>query len=164
MKRFYLIAITAVACAVCLTNIGSVSKVLVQAQDSHIEHPAGEGLPIINQDSMTQLDNNEKVSFKIKGIDYSNIIAQILITIDDETYAETFDPISLLDPHDDGNGVIEFEMLIPKDAFKPGSTYTSCIRIIEDTDDYPASPACQTGSIDEIHTLSGDNRQIYLKM
>jgi hypothetical protein len=67
-----------------------------------------------------------------------------------------------LDPHDDGNGVIQFEMLIPKDAIKPGSIYTSCIKVLEDTDNYGNNLACQTGSTDEIHALSGENQQVYL--
>ncbi|MGH9978310.1 MAG: hypothetical protein ACRD8Z_21150 [Nitrososphaeraceae archaeon] len=95
---------------------------------------------------------------------YSTIIAQILVTIDGKTYAQNFDPISLLDPHDDGNEVIQFETLIPKDALRPGSTYTSFIKILEDTDNYGTNLACQTGSTDDIHALSDENRQIYLKI
>ena len=149
---------------VCLSGISNTSNIIVQAQDAHVEHTAMEDVPIINQDSVTQLDTNDKISFKIKGIDYSTIIAQILITINGKTYAQTFDPISLLDPHDDGNGVIQFDMLIPKDVMKPGSTYTSCIRILEDTDNYGTHLACQKGSTDDIHALSGENQQIYLKI
>ena len=136
----------------------------MQAQDPHLErHLTGE-LPIINQDSGTQLDTNDKISFKIKGIDYSTIIVQILVTVNGKTFAQTFDPIALLDPHDDGNGLIQFEMLVPKDALKPGSSYTSCIKILEDTDNFGTNLACQSGSTDNIHALSGESRQIYLKI
>jgi hypothetical protein len=136
------------------------SHVLVKAQDSSPNHSTLENLPVINQDTSTQQQqaSNDKVSFKIKGIDYSTKIAQILVTIDGKTYANTFDPISLLDPHDDGNGVIQFDMLIPSDAIKPGSTYTACIKVLEDTDSYGNNLACQTGSTDEIKSLSGQNQ------
>lgn len=152
------------ACILCLSGMNNISNTFVQAQDLHTnQHSAGE-LLIINQDSMTQLDTSDKISFRIKGIDYSIIIAQILVTIDGKTFAQTFDPIALLDPHDDGNGLIEFDMLVPKDALKPGSSHTSCIKILEDTDNFSTNLTCQTGSIDDIHVLSGENRQIYLKI
>ena len=139
--------------------------VLVKAQDSSANHSTLENLPVINQDTSTQQQaSNDKVSFKIKGIDYSTKIAQILVTIDGNTYANNFDPISLLDPHDDGNGVIQFDMLIPSDAIKPGGTYTACIKVLEDTDSYGNNLACQTGSTDEINSLSGQyqNQQVNL--
>lgn len=106
------------------------------------------------------MDSNDKIFFKIKGIDYSTIIAQILFTINGNTFAQTFDPISLLDHHDDDNGVIQFELHIPKDVMIPGSSYTSCIKILEDTDKYGIDMACQSGSIDDIRALSDDKLQI----
>ena len=142
--------------------VGTVSLfdlVPAKAQDSSTNHSTIENLPVINQDtSSPQQVSNDKLSFKIKGIDYSTKIAQILVTIDGKTYANTFDPISLLDPHDDGNGVIQFRMLVPKDAINPGSTYTACIKILEDTDSFGNNLACQSGSTDEIHSLSGENQ------
>ena len=143
-----------------LVGMFSLSNlVLVKAQDLSANHSTLENLPVINQDTSTQQQtSNDKVSFKIKGIDYSTKIAQILVTIDGKTYANNFDPISLLDPYDDGNGVIQFDMLIPSDAIKPGSTYTACIKVLEDTDSYGNNLACQTGSTDEIHSLSGQNQ------
>jgi hypothetical protein len=152
-----LMAIT--MCAMYLIGPLSVSvPVPVKAQDSSTNHSTIENLPVINQDTSPQQASNEKVPFKIKGIDYSTKIAQILVTIDGKTYANTFDPISLLDPHDDGNGVIQFSMLVPKDALKPGSSYTACIKILEDTDSFGNNLACQSGSTDEIHSLSGENQ------
>jgi hypothetical protein len=148
----------------CTFGISSISISSVQAQDSLAEHRITEKLPIINEDSVTQLDAYDRISFKIRGIDYSTAIAQILITVDGKTYAQNINPIALLDPHDDDAGIIQFEMLIPKGAMKSGSTYTSCIKILEDTDNYGTKLACQTGSTDDIHTLSGENNQIYLKI
>jgi hypothetical protein len=146
-------------CAMYLISPLSVSVSPVKAQDSSTNHRNTiENLPVINQDTSPQQASNEKVPFKIKGIDYSTKIAQILVTIDGKTYANTFDPISLLDPHDDGNGVIQFSMLVPKDALKPGSSYTACIKILEDTDSFGNNLACQSGSTDEIHSLSGENQ------
>jgi hypothetical protein len=141
--------------------VGTVSLfdlVPAKAQDSSTNHSTIENLPVINQDTSSQQASNDKISFKIKGIDYSTKIAQILVTIDGKTYANTFDPISLLDPHDDGNGVIQFSMLVPKGALKPGSSYISCIKILEDTDSFGNNLACQSGSTDEIRSLSGGNQ------
>ena len=146
-------------CGMFLNGPLSISvPVPAKAQDSSTNHSTIENLPVINQDTSPQQVNNDKVSFKIKGIDYSTKIAQILVTIDGKTYANTFDPISLLNPHDDGNGVIQFSMLVPKDALKSGSSYTACIKILEDTDSFGNNLACQSGSTDEIHSLSGENQ------
>jgi hypothetical protein len=161
MNRVYSVPMAITMCAMYLVGMFSLSSlVLVKAQDSSPNHSTLENLPVINQDTSTQQQqaSNDKVSFKIKGIDYSTKIAQILVTIDGKTYANNFDPISLLDPHDDGNGVIQFDMLIPSDAIKPESTYTACIKVLEDTDSYGNNLACQTGSTDEIKSLSGQNQ------
>ncbi len=159
MNKVLSILIAITICAIYL--VGTVSLfdlVPAKAQDSSTNHSTIENYPVINQDTSPQQASNDKVSFKIKGIDYSTKIAQILVTIDGKTYANTFDPISLLDPHDDGNGVIQFSMLIPKDAIKPGSSYTACVKILEDTDSFGNNLACQSGSTDEIHSLSGENQ------
>jgi hypothetical protein len=153
-----LIAIT--ICAVYLVGTVSLSDLVpVNAQVSNTNHSTLENLPVINQGtSSLQQANSDQISFKIKGIDYSTKIAQMLVTIDGKTYANTFDPISLLDPHDDGNGVIQFSMLVPKDAITPGGTYTACIRILEDTDSFGNNLACQSGSTDEIYSLAGESQ------
>ncbi len=159
MNKVLSILIAITICAIYL--VGTVSLfdlVPAKAQDSSTSHSTIENPPVINQDTSPQQASNDKVSFKIKGIDYSTKIAQILVTIGGKTYANTFDPISLLDPHDDGNGVIQFSMLIPKDAIKPGSSYTACVKILEDTDSFGNNLACQSGSTDEIHSLSGENQ------
>jgi hypothetical protein len=160
MNRVYSVLMAITMCAIYLVGTVSLSNlVLVKAQDSSANHSTMENLPVINQDTSTQQQaSNEKISFKIKGIDYSTKIAQILVTIDGKTYANNFDPISLLDPHDDGNGVIQFDMLIPRDTIKPGDTYSACIKVLEDTDSYGNNLACQTGSTDEIHSFSGQNQ------
>ena len=165
MNRVYSILVAITMCTVYLVSTVSLFDLVpAKAQDSSTNHSTLENLPVINQGSSPQQSSDDKVSFKIKGIDYSTKIAQILVTIDGKTYANTFDPISLLDPHDDGNGVIQFGMLIPKDAIKPGSTYTACIKVLEDTDSFGNKLACQSGSTDEIHSLSGENqnRQVNL--
>lgn len=160
MNRVYSVLMAITMCTMYLVSTVSLSNlVLVKAQDSSASHSTIENLPVINQDTSTQQQaSNDKVSFKIKGIDYSTKIAQVLVTIDGKTYANNIDPISLLDPHDDGNGVIQFDMLIPRDAIKPGGTYTACIKVLEDSDSYGNNLACQTGSTDEIHSLSGQNQ------
>ena len=159
MNRVYSVLMAITMCAMYLVGMFSLSNlVLVKAQDSSPNHSTLENLPVINQETSPLQASNDKVSFKIKGIDYSTKIAQILVTIDGKTYANNFDPISLLNPHDDGNGVIQFDMLIPSDAIKPGSTYTACIKVLEDTDSYGNNLACQTGSTDEIKSLSGQNQ------
>ena len=159
MNRVYSILVAITICTVYLVSTVSLfDHVPAKAQDSSTNHSTLENLPVINQGTSPQQSSDDKVSFKIKGIDYSTKIAQILVTIGGKTYANTFDPISLLDPHDDGNGVIQFSMLIPKDAIKPGSSYTACVKILEDTDSFGNNLACQSGSTDEIHSLSGENQ------
>ena len=159
MNRVYSILVAITMCTVYLVSTVSLFDLVpAKAQDSSTNHSTLENLPVINQGTSPQQSSDDKVSFKIKGIDYSTKIAQILVTIDGKTYANNFDPISLLDPHDDGNGVIQFDMLIPSDAIKPGSTYTACIKVLEDTDSYGNNLACQTGSTDEIKSLSGQNQ------
>jgi hypothetical protein len=166
MNRVYSVLMAITMCAIYLVGTVSLSNlVLVKAQDSSANHSTMENLPVINQDTSTQQQaSNEKISFKIKGIDYSTKIAQILVTIDGKTYANNFDPISLLDPHDDGNGVIQFDMLIPRDTIKPGDTYSACIKVLEDTDSYGNNLACQTGSTDEIHSFSGQNQNRHVNL
>jgi hypothetical protein len=159
MKKVWSILMALAMSAMSL--VGTISLfdlVPAKAQDSSNNHSTIESLPVINQDTSPQQASNDKVSFKVKGIDYSTKIAQILVTIDGKTYANTFDPISLLDPHDDGNGVIQFSMLIPKNVIKPVSPYTACVKILEDTDSFGNKLACQSGSTDDIHSLSGENQ------
>jgi hypothetical protein len=159
MKKVWSIPMALAMCAMFLVGTNSLFDLVpAKAQDSSNNHSTIESLPVINQDTSPQQASNDKVSFKIKGIDYSTKIAQILVTIDGKTYANTFDPISLLDPHDDGNGVIQFSMLIPKDVIKPGSPYTACVKILEDTDSFGNKLACQSGSTDDIHSLSVENQ------
>jgi len=161
MNKVLSILIAIALCAIYLVATDSLSHLVpAKAQGSSPNHSTIENLPIINEDtsSSTQQASNDKVSFKIKGIDYSTKIAQILITIDGKTYSSTLDPISLLDPHDDDQGLIQFSMLVPRDAIKPGSTYTACIKILEDTDSFGNNFSCQSGSTDKIHSLAEENQ------
>lgn len=151
--KIFLILIVLLICTMYLIGTGGLFDLVpAEAKDSITDN-----LPVINRDALPQEDSSGKISFKIKGIDYSTKIGQMLVTIDDETYASTFDPISLLDPYDDGNGVIQFSMLIPKDSIKPGSSYTACIRILEDTDDFGNHFACHSGSTYETFSILGEN-------
>src|SRR5919106_6773916 len=93
-------------CAMYLVGTVSLSDLVpAKAQDLNTNHSIIENLPVINQGTpssqQTNTDKVEGIDFKIKGIDYSTKIAQMLVTIDGKTYANTFNPISLLDPHDD---------------------------------------------------------------
>jgi hypothetical protein len=160
MKKALSMLIAITICAMYLVGTVSLSDLVpAKAQNLITNHSIIENLPVINQGTpSSQQANTDKVAFKIKGIDYSTKIAQMLVTIDGKTYANTFNPISLLDPHDDGNGVIQFSMLVPKDAIEAGSTYTACIKILEDTDSFGNNLACQSGSTDEIYSLAGENQ------
>jgi hypothetical protein len=48
-----------IACVLCLSGISNISKIFMQAQDSYVEHRSMGELPIINQNSMIQLDAND---------------------------------------------------------------------------------------------------------
>lgn len=150
MKKVLFILTAITLCTMYLIGMGVSAK----AKDLTTEN-----LPVINQGTTLEQDRSDEVTFKIKGIDYSTKIAQIVVTIDDETYASTLDPISLLDPYDDDNGVIQFSMLIPENSIKSGSSYTACVRILEDTDSFGNNLACHSGSTAEIQPLSGNQTQ-----
>lgn len=152
MKKLLFILTATTICTIYLVGMGAF--IPVEAKE-----PPTENLPVINQDTALEQDSNDRVTFKVKGIDYSTKIAQIIVTIDEETYASTLDPISLLDPHDDSNGVIRFSMLIPEDSIKSGSSYTACIRILEDADSFGNSLACHSGSTAEMYPLSENQTQ-----
>jgi hypothetical protein len=95
--------------------------------------------------------NNQKDSFtidlKIRGIDYSDKLAQVWVTVNNYTSAYNINPIALLDPQDDGDGIIHVPVTFPHGVVKPGDEYTACIKILVKSDNLGDTYSCQKGVI-----------------
>jgi hypothetical protein len=95
--------------------------------------------------------NNGKDSFtinlKIRGIDYSDKLAQVWVTVNNHTSAYNINPIALLDPQDDGDGIIHVPVTFPHGVVKPGDEYTACIKILVHSDNLGDTYSCQKGII-----------------
>src|SRR5215831_588221 len=95
--------------------------------------------------------NNQKDSFtidlKIRGIDYSDKLAQVWVTVNNYTSAYNINPIALLDPQDDGDGIIHVPVTFPHGVVKPGDEYTACIKILVHSDNLGDTYSCQKGII-----------------
>ena len=57
--------------------------------------------------------------------------------------SKTFNPIPLLNPEDDDRGLIFVPMQVDKGLLDIGDTYTGCIKVIQDTDNYGNKQSCQ---------------------
>ena len=95
--------------------------------------------------------NNGKDSFtinlKIRGLDYSDKLAQVWVTVNNHTSAYNINPIALLDPQDDGDGIIHVPVTFPHGVVKPGDEYTACIKILVHSDNLGDTYSCQKGII-----------------
>ena len=105
-----------------------------------------------NDQSSTNLNGNKTatpkgitdVLMKIDGIDHSTVKVKVWITTTSgQEISKTFNPVPLLDPEDDNNGLISVPMKIGKGILDVGDTYTGCIKVIQDTDKYGNKQSCQ---------------------
>jgi hypothetical protein len=87
------------------------------------------------------------IILKIRGIDYSDKLAQVWVTVNNHTSAYNINPIALLDPQDDGDGIIHVPVTFPHGAVKPGDEYTACIKILVHSDNLGDTYSCQKGII-----------------
>lgn len=136
---------------------------VILAQLSPEEDPYANDVPVINSGILAESDV-DKVAFEISGIDYSINIAQVLITVNGKTYSQAFSPVSLLDPHDDEDDDIRFALALPTGAIKLGDKYTSCIKVLDHTDEFGNLLACKNGVINEIQALTDAPPQISLDL
>jgi hypothetical protein len=102
-------------------------------------------------DSSHSLANSGKdvftIDLKIRGIDYSDKMAQVWVTVNNQTVAYNINPIALLDPEDDGDGIIHVPVTFPHGVVKPGDEYTACIKIVVHSDNFGNTYSCQKGII-----------------
>lgn len=102
-------------------------------------------------DSSHSFANSGKDAFtidlKIRGIDYSDKMAQVWVTVNNQTVAYNINPIALLDPEDDGDGIIHVPVTFPHGLVKPGDEYTACIKILVHSDNFGNTYSCQKGII-----------------
>ncbi|HEY7078414.1 MAG TPA: hypothetical protein VH500_01855 [Nitrososphaeraceae archaeon] len=87
------------------------------------------------------------INLKIRGIDYSDKLAQVWVTVNNYTSAYNINPIALLDPQDDGDGIIHVPVTFPHGVVKPGDEYTACIKILVHSDNLGDTYSCQKGII-----------------
>ena len=98
--------------------------------------------------SATATDGNGilKINLKIRGIDYSDKLAKVWITVNNHTVASNINPTKLLDPEDDGDGIIQVPLKIPPGIAKQGDIFTACINILEDSDNFGDHHSCKKGT------------------
>jgi hypothetical protein len=94
---------------------------------------------------MERENNTSKFILKIDGIDYSTLKAQVLVTAGSITISKIINPVSLLDPTDDGNGIILVPLVFKKGLIKTGEKFTACIKVLYDDDKFGDHLACQKG-------------------
>ena len=98
----------------------------------------------LNEDKTAAGENSTDVMMKIDGIDHSTIKVKVWITTKNgQEISKTFNPVPLLDPEDDNNGLISVPLKIGKGLLDIGDTYTGCIKVIQDTDKYGNKQSCQ---------------------
>lgn len=91
--------------------------------------------------------NTFTINLRIRGIDYSDKMAQVWVTVKNQTVAYNIDPIALLDPQDDGDGIIHVPVTFPQGVVHPGDEYTACIKIVVHSDNLGDTFSCQKGIV-----------------
>jgi hypothetical protein len=98
----------------------------------------------LNEDKTAAGEISTDVVMKIDGIDHSTIKVKVWITTKSgQEISKTFNPVPLLEPEDDNNGLISVPLKIGKGLLDIGDTYTGCIKVIQDTDKYGNKQSCQ---------------------
>jgi hypothetical protein len=115
-----------------------------------------------------------KFILKIDGIDYSTLSAQVWVTTGSITISKIINPVSLLDPTDDGDGVILVPLAFKKGLIKTGEKFTACIKVLHDNDKFGDHLACQQGIMSNTHLFqpqqlagtegSGNNNSIVVRL
>jgi len=83
----------------------------------------------------------------IDGIDYSILKAKVWVTTDGTVLTKTINPVALLPPEDDGDGVIHVPLEFKRGLIKAGDSFTACISVLYDSDKYGNHFACQKGIV-----------------
>ena len=112
--------------------------------DNKVVRLNGQSGPSLNKDKKATGENSTDIIMKIDGIDHSTIKVKVWITTNNgQEISKTFNPIPLLNPEDDDRGLIFVPMQVDKGLLDIGDTYTGCIKVIQDTDNYGNKQSCQ---------------------
>jgi hypothetical protein len=125
------------------------------------------GVPIVSgwrekeQDSSSGNDGISKFILKIDGLDYSTLKAKVWVTTSSGiTISKIIKPVSLLDPTDDNNGIIQVPLVLKKGLIKTGERFTACIKVLSDSDSFGDHLACKNGVIDSTKSTQSYQRQL----
>jgi hypothetical protein len=95
----------------------------------------------------TKSVDSSKFILVIDGMDYSTLKALVWVTTDGRILTKIINPVALLDPEDDGYGLIQVPLEFKKGLIKAGDSFTACIRVLYDSDKYGDHVACQKGIV-----------------
>ena len=84
----------------------------------------------------------------MRRIDYLDNMALKWITVRNQTVAYNINPIALLDPQDNGDGIIHVPVTFPQDIVHTGDQFTACIKILVHSDNLGDTFSCQKGIAD----------------
>ena len=99
--------------------------------------------------TITPTDDTDtfKIDLRIRGIDYSDKMAKVWVIVNDNTVSFNINPVKLLDPQDDGDGIIHVPIKLHKAMINPGDKFTACIKVLTDSDNFGNHYSCQKGTI-----------------
>ncbi len=99
---------------------------------------------------MVSTDDQNKftINLRMRRIDYLDNMALVWITVRNQTVAYNINPIALLDPQDNGDGIIHVPVTFPQDIVHTGDQFTGCIKILVHSDNLGDTFSCQKGIAD----------------
>ncbi len=113
-------------------------------EDNRVIGPNDQSSTPLNEDQAEVSGNSTDIIMKIDGIDHSTVKVKVWVTTNNgHEISKTFNPIPLLNPEDDDRGLIFVPMHVDKGLLNIGDTYTGCIKVIQDTDNYGNKQSCQ---------------------
>jgi hypothetical protein len=109
----------------------------------------------------TPTANTYQINFRIDGLDYSDRMAQVWITVKGMTSAKNINPIALLDAqHAEADLIVQVPFDFPNGLVKPGDQFTACIKILSHAPNPfgGRTSACQTGTINSGVGIRGQSQ------
>ncbi len=113
-------------------------------RDNRVIVPNDQSRTPLNENQTAASGDSTEIMMKIDGIDHSTVKVKVWVTTNNgQEVSKTFNPIPLLDPEDDDRGLIFVPLQVDKGLLDIGDTYTGCIKVIQDTDNYGNKQSCQ---------------------
>jgi len=91
-----------------------------------------------------------QINLKIDGLDYSDHLAQVWVSVNGKTAIKNINPIALLDAqHADADLIVQIPFDVPYGLAKAGDQFTACVKILDRASSAFAGrmSTCQTGII-----------------